>query len=90
MDVQLELESVAVHARLITVIVKTSVTNYFLVDIALKCFRLVGSSNCHEVGEACFDDIINAISNLRLSASIKFICKNSEFDVMIVDCLGSH
>lgn len=85
MDVQLELEGVAVYTRLITVVIKSGVPNNPLAHIALRASWLVASSNCDEVWQPCFDDGIDAGSDLILTAGLELVGEDSGVHIMVVN-----
>jgi len=83
-DVQLELEGVAIHTRLVTIVVEVDVANDLFADVALRSSRLIASSNCHEVRKIVLGDVVNAIADLLYGTSIKLIRVDGVVHIVVV------
>jgi hypothetical protein len=87
MNVDFELKGVAIHARLVTVVIERCISDDLLADVGLRFSGLIASTNRDQEGQTSFDDGVDTIANLLVSALFKLVGVDGGLNVVVVDIL---
>ena len=90
MNIDFEVKGVAIHARLVAIVIERCISDDLLADIGLRFSRLIASTNRDQEGQARFDNGVDAITNLLLSALFKLVGVNGGLNIVVVDLLRNR